>query len=162
MLQIGFSEWNNGFDSRRDRAIINIAQGGKFIIKGMAYFGIGSIINIGSKGEFHVGDNFSCNANCHFEICNRVNIGKNVLISWNCNFIDSNFHLFNNCKRYGTINIGDDCWICCNSTILMNATINKNTVVAANSLVNKKFTDENILIAGAPAIIKNYNITWKV
>ena len=35
------------------------------------------------------------------------------------------------------------------------------TVVASNSLVNKKFNENNILIAGIPARVNKKDISWR-
>ena len=56
----------------------------------------------------------------------------------------------------------DDVWIMSRVTILKGSYIAKGSAVAANSLVNKKFTQNNILIAGSPAKILKENIKWVV
>ena len=48
--------------------------------------------------------------------------------------------------------IGDNVWVCINSTILKGTVIGNNCVVAANSVVKGKFPD-NVLIQGNPAVI---------
>lgn len=56
--------------------------------------------------------------------------------------------------------ISDNVWIMSRCIILKGTHLQEGSAVAANSLVNKKFTDKNILIAGSPAKIIKDNIIW--
>ena len=56
--------------------------------------------------------------------------------------------------------IGKHCWITSRCTILKGTHLPNNTVVGANSLVNKKFTQENTLIAGSPAVVIKERVKW--
>ena len=61
------------------------------------------------------------------------------------------------------VRINEHCWIgdCC--LILKNAIIPKNSIVAAKSTVTKSFEgQDNILIAGHPAVIKKRGINWSI
>ena len=94
----------------------------------------------------------------------EINIGNNVLIGGNCKIIDNDFHPLPASQRINQrfedigkkpINIGDGCFIGANSIILKGATLGKNCVVGAGSVVSGNFPD-NVIIAGNPArIIKN-------
>lgn len=56
----------------------------------------------------------------------------------------------------------DNIW--CGSCVhfLPGAKVSKNSVVGMNSMVNKQFEQENILLAGSPASIKKKNIAWNI
>lgn len=56
--------------------------------------------------------------------------------------------------------IGNHVWIAYGVCILKGTNIPDNCVVGARSLVNKKFSDENVLIAGVPARVIKSNINW--
>ena len=56
--------------------------------------------------------------------------------------------------------INKHCWITSRCIILKGAYLPEGTIVAANSLVNKTFSEKNCLIAGSPAEIKKKNIHW--
>ena len=56
--------------------------------------------------------------------------------------------------------IGEHCWITSRCTILKGAILPAGTVVASNSLVNKRFEDKNTIIGGVPASIIRRNVTW--
>ena len=56
--------------------------------------------------------------------------------------------------------IGNNVWIASRCTILKGAVIPDGSMVAACALVNKKFDNENIILAGIPAKIIKENILW--
>ncbi|MBR4106531.1 MAG: hypothetical protein IKK52_04440 [Alphaproteobacteria bacterium] len=56
--------------------------------------------------------------------------------------------------------IGKHCWITSRCIILKGTVLPEGSIVAANSLVNKKFTEKNCLIAGCPAVIKKKDVYW--
>ena len=56
--------------------------------------------------------------------------------------------------------IGNNVWITSKCTILKGTVLPDNCIVGACSLVNKKFIENNILIAGTPAKIIRKNVTW--
>ena len=58
---------------------------------------------------------------------------------------------------YGPVKINDNVWLPWKVFILPNVELGKNTIVGANSLVNKSFP-ENILIGGSPAKILKENV----
>lgn len=58
------------------------------------------------------------------------------------------------------IKLHDKVWVATRSMILKGTEIKEGSVVGAMSLVNKKFEDSNILIAGVPAKKIRDNIVW--
>lgn len=58
------------------------------------------------------------------------------------------------------IKIADKVWVGTRSMILKGAEIAEGSVVGAMSLVNKKFKEKNIIIAGVPAKKVKENIIW--
>ena len=56
--------------------------------------------------------------------------------------------------------IGNHVWIMSRCIILKGTYLADGCAVAANSLVNKKFEEENLLICGTPAKIMKHNIRW--
>ena len=57
--------------------------------------------------------------------------------------------------------IGNNVWLGFRSTILKGSKVNDGSVVGFGSIVNKKFEEKNILIAGVPAKKVKENISWK-
>lgn len=98
-------------------------------------------------------------------ITDRCSIGENTIFANQCTIVTENhgmnpesaipYHsqdLIN-----GPVKIGKNCWIATGCIFLPNSEIGDNVIVAAHSVVNKKFPS-NVIIAGSPAkIIKKYN-----
>lgn len=57
--------------------------------------------------------------------------------------------------------IGDDVWIGARCTILKGVEIPAHSIIGACSVVNKKFTEENTIIAGHPAKVVKRRVSWK-
>ena len=53
--------------------------------------------------------------------------------------------------EYGTIRIGKGAWIAANSTVQKDSALPRNSVLAANSFLNKEFTEEDSFYGGVPA-----------
>ena len=99
--------------------------------------------------------------------------GKNVYIGDECMFAreimvrNNDGHIILDRKTGEVINppedivIGDNVWVGMRVLILKGAVIPKGSVVGAMSMVNKKFDEEHILIAGAPAEKIRSDIEWR-
>lgn len=92
-----------------------------------------------------------------------ITIGNNVTISNDVEFITHdgatwvfrNNEKYKNIIKYGKIKIGNNCFIGAKSILLPGTSLGENSVVAAGSVVTKKFPD-NVVIGGNPAkIIKS-------
>ena len=85
-----------------------------------------------------------------------INIGDNVLIGYNCNISDSDFHNLEIDKRLETdpapqaVIIENNVFIGNNVTILKGVTLGENSVVASGAVVTKSFP-ANFVIGGVPA-----------
>lgn len=99
--------------------------------------------------------------------------GKNITIGNECMFAreimvrNNDGHVILDRKTKEVINppedivIGDNVWVGMRVMILKGSVIPSGSVVAAMSLVNKKFEEENALIAGVPANIVRSDIEWR-
>ncbi len=108
---------------------------------------IGNNVAIGDRTEIHVGD--------------RVEIGDNSLISWDCCIMDRDYHKFDGdveIKR--PVKIGKRVWIGCNCLIMKGVTIGDGAVIAAGSVVTKD-VPAGALYGGNPARMIRENITWQ-
>lgn len=87
-----------------------------------------------------------------------ISIGSHVTISYGCSFLTHDGatwvfreqEKYKNVIKYGTIKIGNNCFIGANSTIMPNVTIGDNCVIGACSLVNKNVPSGEVW-AGVPA-----------
>ena len=150
------------FDQRRRRTILEIE--GQLIFRGKAFIGHGSSICV--KGIFIMGNNFKITAESKIICLKKIIFGDDCLISWDCLFMDTDFHQvydFSNKKINDDreIIIGKNVWIGCRSLVLKGSMINDNSIISAQSKVNRKFNETNVIISGDPAEIVKKNINWK-
>lgn len=164
MIQLGKFEVNiypnNGisFDIR-----------GTLTFKGTCRIGNSSAVSIAENAEATIGDNFTATTSLKLVNYDRISIGSNVLVGWSCLICDNDFHMITDISsgktfaNRGSIRIGDKVWIANNCSIMKNAEIPANTIVAAHSLVNKRMDiPEYSLIAGTPATVKRNDVRWDV
>lgn len=116
-------------------------------------------ISIGKGSVFRDGDMFAGESDTNIEI------GDNCL----CGIVScstSDFHSvidLDSGKRINppdSIKIGNENWITNHVLIRKGAEIKDYTIVSPYSLINKKFSQSNIILAGQPAKIIKENITW--
>jgi len=100
----------------------------------------------------------------HIYATKRVEIGKNVLTADKV-YISDSLHEYTNItipikkqpiKQLNEVYIGDGCWIGENVCII-GATIGKNCVIGANSVVLKDVPDYAVAVGIPAKIIKQYN-----
>ncbi len=111
-----------------------------------------------------IGENTFINTGGIFLDCNRITIGKNVLIGPNVQIYTVNHPLIANQRvptnpkdgqaPYRTnaipVEIGDNCWIGGNTVILPGVKIGDNTTIGAGCLVTKDIPND-VLALGSPA-----------
>lgn len=151
-VSIGFGEssrktiWDNE-GSILFRGKANIAAGGK----------------VSNKGSIAFGDEFSMHVDSNIISYERIEFGKKCLISWECLFMDTDFHkIYSEGERVNSdkaIQIGEHVWVGCRSTILKGASIPDNSVIAAGSLISKKMIKSNCIYASHREI--RTNIDWE-
>ncbi|SDR39838.1 hypothetical protein SAMN05443245_5493 [Paraburkholderia fungorum] len=160
MIQIGFGEVYT-FDQHRSRTMWCVD--GEVTFEGTAHIGHGSRIHVG--GELVLGNNFVMTAESQI-ICNRqIKFGSDVLISWECMFMDNDFHkimvdrqVVNDARP---ILVGNHVWFGCRCTVLKGSEIGDNIVVAATSTVTGKHRQPNTIIGGMPLAVLKESIEWE-
>ena len=111
------------------------------------------------KSGAKVGDNVCVVGDIHYSSePYLITVGKNTTISFDCALIthDASTRVIRNLPGknketviYGTIDIGENCFIGARTTILPNVKIGNNTIIGACSLVNTDIPD-NVVAAGVP------------
>ncbi|MCC9166595.1 acyltransferase [Pontibacter harenae] len=151
-----------GFVHNKDITYLNIK--GRLEILGNFSISRGCRLDIGKNAVVQIGGGSYINPFTNIIIMHRLSIGKNCAISWNCQFLDEDFHQiqYEEKKENNSlgISIGDSVWIGSNVSIFKGTVIPKGCVVASNTVVKNKFYEENVLIAGNPAKIIKRNVTW--
>lgn len=162
MLRIGFGDVGV-FDKTYERTILQID--GRIELGGKASFGHGSRICVTENGVLSIGDNFINTAMMTITCTGRIEIGRNVLTSWNTLVMDTDWHAIRNTKTgeirpyRAPVHIGNDVWLCVRSVVLKGSQIADGCVVGANAVVHGIFLTPNSLIAGNPATERKNDVT---
>ncbi|MBK8600721.1 MAG: acyltransferase [Flavobacterium sp.] len=131
-------------------------------------FARGINVMVWNNGVLSIGDNFSIGSLSRIICFRKMSFGNDVLIAWECQFFDTDFHFIqekdqsikDNC---GTVMVEDETWIGARSTILKNTTIPKNSIVGANSICSGNYREKNgegILLAGIPAKVVKTDVSY--
>ena len=137
---------------------------GTIEFNGKAVFGKGC--KISNSGRLVFGDNFTVNGTTSIVCKKAMEFGNNVLISWDCLIMDTDFHKI--CK-YGDKNqtqinldddivLGNNVWVGCRSMVLKGSYIPNRSVIAAGSYITKSLTKTNAIYHNN-VVIKE-NIDW--
>lgn len=149
--------------------IINSPEHRDNIVLGKNVVVDGILQSAWGKGKLSIGDMSYIGTNTRIWAFDNIRIGKNVLISHNCNIIDSDCHPIDPIERKldyerilfnkegigrNVINkpivIEDNVWIGANAIILKGITIGERAIVSAGAVVTKS-VPANVIVAGNPA-----------
>ena len=139
---------------------VNVIEGALFYIDGSSKIVIEEDCELGN-GQLHIQARGFLGKSSKVFIGEGTHIAREAIIRTSdgeC-LIDNNT---NKIKEFiNDVYIGKHCWITSRCIILKGSILPNNTIVGANSLVNKKITEESTLIAGSPAKIIKRNVKWK-
>lgn len=96
----------------------------------------------------------------------KCTIGNNCMLSHGVKIRTSDSHSLYDMESEQLLNpaedvtIGNHVWLCTSTLISKGSVVPDNSVIGANAFVNKKFSEENCLIAGTPASIIKHKIKW--
>ncbi len=139
---------------------------GRVVFEGGAFLGAGSKIEVRSGGELIIGKNLMFVGGSTIRCRKRIAFGDNCGCSWECLFMDTDFHTIIDLNTSSVINedreiiFGNNVWIGCRSTFLKGTNVGNYNVIAANSVLSRKVEGSNQIIGGNPARIIRENITW--
>lgn len=160
IAHVGFHE-ADAVDVYSARTVINIRNGGVMECHGDIHVGHGALICVNETGYLKTGFNFAISGTTRIICSDRISIGDNVQFSWDTLVMDSDAHTIldingNPIRNHREIKIGNNVWIAANNIMLKGTEIGDNCVVGINSLLNRKYEEDNVVLAGNPArIIKN-------
>lgn len=159
-IHIGF-EGVSIFDAKKDRAIWD--NSGKIVFKSKATLGQGT--RLSNAGIIEFGHGFRMTANSYIICYEAISFGDNVLISWECSFMDTDMHKITKEKENfinlnKAIVLGNNIWVGCKTSVLKGTRICDNTVIAARSLLcGENVGESNQIITSHGKILKR-NIDW--
>lgn len=112
-----------------------------------------------SKGELKIGNNFCINRFSRVVCLNKIKIGNNVTVAQFVSILDHNHKgkIIDGSLKFkeydvGCIEIGNNVWIGDKVTILKDVTIGSNVIIAANAVVVSD-VPSNSIVGGVPARI---------
>jgi acetyltransferase-like isoleucine patch superfamily enzyme len=159
MIKIGYG-YVGIFDKKKSKSLWEV--NGDVIFNGEANIGHGSKISV--AGTLELGKNFIITAESSIVASKRVKIGDDCMFSWEILVLDTDYHKIyydgNIINEPEEIIIEDKCWIGCRVTILKGSVIPSNTIIGANSLVNKPLTEGNGIYAGNPVKLVKSGTRW--
>ncbi|MFH6769534.1 acyltransferase [Gaetbulibacter aquiaggeris] len=138
---------------------------GTLIFNGGAHFGIGVTIRVENGATFEIGNNVRISNQTKIICYEKIEIGNDCRIAWECQIIDTTFHYIRN-KITGefaglnaSVKIGNNNWIGNRSNIMKGTETPDFCIIAGGSLCNQKYDiQEYSLIAGTPAKLKKTNV----
>ncbi len=147
-----------------NRSFMQIGESKYGLIESKIFVSGGSLLSIGKNSGMGNGDLYIVVNQSHTKK-HWVKIGDNVLFARGCVLRNSDGHSILNGQEEvvnepANIIIEDDVWLMTRCIILKGTRLKRGTGVAANSLVNKSFDEEHILIGGTPARILKRNFFW--
>ena len=132
-------------------------------------FGIVNLKIFGNHSDVSIGNNFSCwGVEIRYKEKNTtVKIGDNCMFSEDILIYPTDVHTIYDQSTGELLNlgkpitIGNHVWCNRDVKILKGSVVGNDVVIAANSLVNKSFfNDNNVILGGQPAKILKRNINW--
>ncbi|RWC35144.1 MAG: acyltransferase [Mesorhizobium sp.] len=134
----------------------NIIIGRECMIGDSAFF------YTGRRSNIFIGNHCSVNSGCHIVASECITIGDNVAIAEYVSIRDQEhrFSTISGVRGQGfnvaSVLIHSNVWIGRGVYIGPGVTIESGTIVAANSVVRRGHYPPNVLLAGAPAVVKKY------
>ncbi len=160
-VELGFSDTGIA-DPKTNKLIWE--NSGEIVFKGKASFAFGD--KISCHGKLTFGDHFVSNVNSVI-VCNKeITFGEGCLLSWECMFIDTDYHGIYNMNELETkmnsdeaIQIGKHVWFGCRTTVLKGTEIADDCIVAAGAVIRKKHTEQNAIVGETGVLRKG--VVWR-
>ena len=166
MIQIGY-DCCGIIDYKCERTLVSIGKDSKIVFKGKSIIGSACRITVQNGGILEIGSGTNFTGRSDILCYKNIKFGNSCLISWNCSFMDTDFHKIKSKTDKQVMNpdksiiIGNKVWFGAGCKILKGTVVSDNIVVGAGSLVSGKLLENNSVYAGAPAVVKKSNIEWE-
>lgn len=132
----------------------NSVYRGRLIVRGN-----NQVVTIGANTTFQ-SVYMLCQEGCNIEIGDWCMFSRDIEIRTTDAHSVVDVNTRERVNKPSSVKIGDHVWVGVGSLISKGSQISNDSIVGAYSFVNKKFTEENVLIAGTPAKIVRHGVTW--
>lgn len=133
-------------------AEITLDAGGKLSIGRNFKMRDGAKLRVRTGAKLSLGSNVSVSSNCIITCRDSIRIGSNVSLSPNVLIYDHDHDyaveggIWAGKYKSSPIEIGDNCWIGCNTVVLRGTRIGDNCVVGAGCILNGQYPDGSVII----------------
>lgn len=155
------------FSRLKDCKIYIKGNNNRIIISENVYLNKTEIHIEDNNNEISIGKHTSITGATHLAAIEgtSITIGNDCLFSSNIHFTTGDSHSIIDLRgrrinMSKNISIGDHVWIGTKVTCLKGVQIANNCIVGAGTLVNKKFNEENVILAGNPVRILKHEVDW--
>lgn len=162
-MRIGFGASPVGIKSSK-KGLICITNGGKIIVSTCLGISQGCLLIV-DNCTLKIGNSFRSNYSMTVDCANSdVTIGNGVVLGWNVTIRNDDGHYMvkngKQTEKHKPVVIGDNVWLCANSTVLKGTQIGQGSVLAYGSLLTKTVEKEHVCYAGFPAKVIHENVSW--
>lgn len=121
---------------------IRFENNGKIIFNGKLTIGNASAISVGESGTLTFGSDVVVTCAMKLACYDRITFEDNVLVGWDCLFIDTDFHQLTSVpprpyKAYGPIHVGHNTWVATGCKFYKNASVPPECVVGADTILHQ-------------------------
>lgn len=162
IIRIGFGN-TQLVDYTYERSILHIE--GTIHFHGKTKMGRGTRITVEKEGFLEIGKGFLISARSTIICCKKITIGSHSMFAWDSLIMDTDQHHIYN-ENNDIINedqeiiIGEKVWLGTRCIILKSSTLPNGSIVAANTLICKKYQQEKTILAGNPVKVIKENVSW--
>jgi acetyltransferase-like isoleucine patch superfamily enzyme len=162
IVRIGFHD-NTAFDMHGPKSVWQVS--GKVRFKGRCR--MGTTTRIVCTGELTIGEDFTATAQTSIYCGHRIELGADNLLAWDVTILDNDFHAILDeqgrmINGHRPVSTGDRVWIGAQCTLLKGTHVGSDCIVAAGSLLHRRFEGDGRLIGGNPARVLRQGVTWRV
>jgi len=143
-----------------------IGNGCKLVIGNQCRINAGFQLK-GEKSSVTIGDKTTIEgANIVALEGRSIAMGVDCMLSFNIEMRTSDAHSIidlatnERINSAGDISIGNHVWVGARTILMKGSSVADNVIIGQGSLVNKRHTKSNCIIAGTPAIVRRSNINW--
>ncbi len=154
---IKFGQTLGHFTSPKGKIYFFLKENSTIIFEGSCFFSADTSLRLTENSVLRFGDKVMIGDSVKIICEKKIEIGENTRITFGSQIIDTNFHyivdLENNTiqRKNGNIKIGANNWIGNHSSVMKGAETEEYCILASGSLLNKKFEEKSIILAGTPA-----------